>query len=82
MQPESTPPLNNSPQSSAEPAIPFGYRLVQGPSQKGDGIWDGKRFRKVRKEYPHATAERPVIRKCEVVQVEMLVATQGEEEVW
>jgi hypothetical protein len=77
MPPESTPPSS----ASVQPEIPYGYRLVQGPSQKGDGIWDGKRFRKVRKEYPVATAERPVIRKCEVVQTE-IAATQGKEEVW
>ena len=23
------------------PQIPFGYKLIHGPSQKGDGIWNG-----------------------------------------
>ena len=57
-----------------QPAIPFGYRAVIGQSQRGDGIWDGTRFRKVKKEYPHSEV-RPgfnfIIRKCEVAQAEL-----------
>jgi hypothetical protein len=36
------------------PKIPFGYRRVVGQLQKGDGVWDGERFRKVKKQYPNA----------------------------
>lgn len=51
------------------PKIPFGYCLVQGQSQKGDGIWDGTRFRKVKKGYPFAgDSGAVIIRKCEVEQ--------------
>jgi hypothetical protein len=49
------------------PPIPHGYRLVQGPAQKGDGVWDGTRFRKARKQYP-STEPAIIIRRCEVVQ--------------
>ena len=62
-----------------DPAIPYGYRRITGLSQRGDGIWDGTRFRKVKKEYPHSEG-RPgfnfIIRKCEVVQTE-LPRTEG-----
>lgn len=54
-----------------EPQIPYGYRRITGQSQRGDGIWDGTRFRKVKKEYPHSEG-RPgfyfIIRKCTVEQ--------------
>jgi hypothetical protein len=56
---------------SAEPAIPFGWKRITGQSQRGDGIWNGTKFVKVKKEYPHSEG-RPgfyfIIRKCQVVQ--------------
>ncbi len=55
----------------SEPAIPFGYRRITGQSQRGDGIWDGTRFRKVKKEYPFigsGALTRIIIRKCAVEQ--------------
>jgi hypothetical protein len=56
------------PAVSAEPPIPFGYRSVT-TAQKGDGIWDGTRFRKARKCWPSTEATAVcIIRKCEVVQ--------------
>lgn len=56
----------------SEPKIPCGYRQIQGQSQKGDGIWDGERFRKVKKEYPRTSGFLPkfIIRRCVVEQVE------------
>lgn len=62
----------------AEPKIPFGYKQVQGQSQKGDGIWDAVagKFRKVKKQYPFCGGSFPVIiRKCEAVQQELPVAS-------
>lgn len=59
----------------ADPAIPFGYRRISGQSQKGDGIWNGTRFVKVRKEFPwadHAPAHI-IIRKCAVEQTALPV---------
>lgn len=55
----------------SEPAIPYGYKRITGQSQRGDGIWNGEKFVKVKKEYPHSEG-RPgfnfIIRKCEGVQ--------------
>lgn len=51
-----------------DPKIPFGYKRVTGRSQKGDGIWDGKRFRKVKREYPMINENQIAIRPCEIVQ--------------
>jgi len=57
----------------AEVKIPFGYRLVVGQSIKGDGIWNGRRFEKVKKGYPFAgDSGAIIIRKCEVVQPELV----------
>ncbi len=51
------------------PTIPFGFRPVVGQSQKGDGIWNGRRFAKVKKGYPFAgDSGAVIIRRCEVVQ--------------
>jgi hypothetical protein len=50
------------------PPIPYGYRSVTA-AQKGDGIWDGTRFRKARKVWPSTEPTAVcIIRKCEVVQ--------------
>lgn len=61
----------------SDPIIPFGYARVTGQSQRGDGIWNGTKFVKVRKEYPHSEG-RPgfnfIIRKQVVVQTEILEA--------
>lgn len=58
---------------SDEPKIPFGYRRVTGQLQKGDGVWNGTRFRKVAKRYPSTEAvELFAIRRCEVVQTELI----------
>lgn len=69
---------------SDAPTIPFGYHRITGPSQRGDGIWNGQKFVKVRKEYPHSEG-RPgfnfIIRRCEVVQTEIAVEPVGATEV-
>lgn len=63
--------------------IPYGYRVVTGQSQKGDGIWNGVRFRKVRKGYPFAgDSGAIIIRRQEVVQTEMQVVAQVQVEEW
>lgn len=61
-----------------EPKIPHGCKRIFGPLQKGDGVWDGERFRKVKKCYPNADGTAPLlaIRKCEVVQTE-IPGTEG-----
>lgn len=63
-------------QSIGQPTIPFGYKLVTGQAQRGDGIWDysAGKFVKVKKEYPWGAPlkERIIIRKCEVVQTEIV----------
>ena len=51
------------------PTIPFGYKVVTGYLQKGDGLWDGARFRKVKKEYPRVGDGQVAIRRCTVEQV-------------
>ena len=57
---------------SSEPHIPYGYKRVTGQLQKGDGLWDGERFRKVKKGFPYiGIVEGIAIRKCEVVQTEI-----------
>jgi hypothetical protein len=67
---------------SPEPEILIGYKRVEGQSQKGDNIWDGERFRKVRKGYPFAGDSGAfIIRKCEVVQTEIAETVQPETEV-
>jgi len=55
-----------------EPQIPFGYRRVHGQSQKGDGIWNGRRFVKVKPVWPDIKVDDVVIRRCEVVQPELV----------
>lgn len=63
----------------AEPKIPHGYTQVTGQLQKGDGLWDGTRFRKVRREYPFIGERVGVaVRKCEVVQTEISMADVNE----
>lgn len=66
------------------PEVPFGYKPVTGQLQKGPGLWDGQRFRKVRKEYPFlGTREGFAIRRCEVVQTEILAtAAPADEMEW
>lgn len=61
------------------PKIPFGYKRVTGRSQMGDGVWNGKRFAKVKKDWPLIGECEVVIRKCEVVQTEMPLAVEWEE---
>lgn len=39
------------------PEIPFGHKRVTGPSRKGDGIWNGKRFVKVKPVWPEALSQ-------------------------
>lgn len=53
--------------------IPYGYKPVPAgePTQKGDGKWDGERFRKVKREYPRVWPEEVVIRRQEVRQLEI-----------
>lgn len=53
------------------PPIPFGYKLVQGSAQKGDGVWNGERFAKARKQWP-STEPAIIIRRCEVRQPELV----------
>lgn len=50
--------------------IPYGYKLIQGQAQKGDGVWNGERFVRVKKVYP-STEPAVIIRRQEVVQTEM-----------
>lgn len=60
---------------SDNPAIPFGYRRIQGQLQKGDGLWNGTRFARVKKGYPFVgTQELIAIRRCAVEQTELLPA--------
>lgn len=59
------------------PEIPFGYRQIQGRAQKGDGVWDGERFRKARKDWP-STEPAIIIRRIEPVQTEI----PGTQPVW
>lgn len=67
---------------SNNPEIPYGYRQIQGQSQKGDGIWNGERFVKVKKGYPFAgDSGAIIIRKCEVMQ-QMLPWKPDDYETW
>lgn len=50
-----------------DPKIPYGYRRVTGQSQKG--VWDGTRFRRVKKDWPVVPDTTMMIRKCVVTQV-------------
>ena len=62
---------------SDDPAIPFGFKQVTGYLQKGDGLWDGQRFRKVRKEYPFLGERIGVaIRRCTVEQAALPLETE------
>lgn len=67
-----------------EPQIPFGYKRVCGQAMRGDGIWNGEKFVKVRKEYPHSEG-RPgfnfIIRRCVVEQTELPIAPESDLEV-
>lgn len=64
-----------------EVKIPFGYKQITGPAQKGDGSWDGTRFRKVRRCWPSTEPTATVlIRKCEVTQPEIVLGNAGEME--
>ena len=66
---------------SDEPKITHGYKQVAGHLQKGDGLWDGRRFRKVCKEFPFLGERVGVaIRRCEVVQPELIPASKLEAE--
>jgi hypothetical protein len=69
---------------SERPQIPFGYKQVDpyAPTQKGDGKWDGGRFRRVKKEYPRVGEGEVVIRKCEVVQAVIPATVPDEELEW
>lgn len=65
---------------TSDPKIPYGYRTVTGQLQKGDGLWDGERFVKVRKGYPYiGTVEGVAIRRCEVVQTKLPVEFENAE---
>jgi hypothetical protein len=57
------------------PKIPYGYKQTHGQLQKGDAIWNGEKFVRVKKEYPYVgdnpglpTRNAIAIRRCEVVQ--------------
>jgi hypothetical protein len=54
------------------PKIPFGFVQVSGQSQKGDGLWNGRRYAKVKKAYPIVTSG-VLIRRCKVEQPELPV---------
>lgn len=68
---------------TSQPPIPYGYRAVTGQLQKGDGLWNGESFKKVRRIptevivrktkmlYPVAGEGTLAIRRCEVVQEEL-----------
>lgn len=63
---------------SDTPPIPYGYKRIQGQLQKGDGVWNGTRFARVKKvltpvtvmkmRWPVAGDDAIAIRKCEVEQ--------------
>lgn len=54
------------------PHIPFGYKRVTGQLEKGDALWDGEHFRKVKKGFPYiGLVQGFAIRKCQVVQTEI-----------
>lgn len=57
---------------SNAPKIPYGYRAVPTGEQtrKGDGRWDGTRFRKIKPVMPEVGADI-VIRKLDVTQPEI-----------
>lgn len=66
---------------SETPSIPYGYKAVIGQLQKGDAIWNGKRFAKVKRGYPFiGMTEGLAIRKCEVIQQEVFAAPAEEVE--
>jgi hypothetical protein len=68
---------------STVPQIPYGYRRVVGQLQKGDGLWDGTRFRRVRKGYPYIGLLQGVaVRKCEVVQQQIPATVPDSELEW
>ena len=55
-----------------EPKIPFGFVRIFGQAQKGDGIWNGHRFAKVKKGYPFAgDAGHVIIRRATITQPEI-----------
>lgn len=57
-----------------DPKIPHGYKRVTGQAMKGDGTWNGEKFVKVRKCWPSTEPTATVlIRKCEVVQPEIVL---------
>lgn len=56
--------------------IPFGYKRVEyGLTQRGDGMWNGHKFVRVKRVKRKWQAIAPgfdyVIRRCEIKQVEM-----------
>jgi hypothetical protein len=57
----------------SDPIIPFGYKRITGQLQKGDGVWNGTRFAKVKKQYPSTDFRYSLfaIRKCVVEQTEI-----------
>lgn len=63
----------------SEPKIPFGFKQVPAyaPTQKGDGKWDGTKFRKVKKDWPRVDVDDVVIRKCSVIQPELTLPVKG-----
>ena len=63
----------------SDPTIPYGYKRVYSQLQKGDGVWNGEKFvrvkrvpteviiRKTKMLYPCVMPDGPVaIRRCEV----------------
>jgi hypothetical protein len=63
---------------AGEVKIPFGYVRVHGQSVKGDGIWDGTRFVRVKKGYPFSGMnEVVIIRRCVVEQEEIKIVLAG-----
>jgi hypothetical protein len=61
--------------SIGQPKIPYGYKQIYGQLQKGDAVWNGEKFVRVKKCYPFVgdnwglpTRNAVAIRRCQVVQ--------------
>ena len=62
------------------PEIPFGYKRVFGQLQKGDGVWDGQKFKKVRKELVPVTVMRmrwPIVQQAATIAIRRCTVEQA-----
>lgn len=61
------------------PEIPYGFKRVFGQLQKGDGVWDGQKFKKVRKELTPVTVMRmrwPIVHQAATVAIRRCTVEQ------